>query len=88
MFFFFFFLSPSGDEVSFLCWESNPNITAFMQKMGFGQNYSLLQQYYQSRLLNISATVGVVRMMRVQSSLIDPLVVFRSACRLSRVRRW
>jgi hexosaminidase len=51
------FFHLGGDEVYFTCWRESQKVTDFMQKMGFGQNYSLLQQYYQNRLLNISATV-------------------------------
>ncbi len=29
--------------------KSNPNITAFMQQMGFNKSYSKLEQYYEQK---------------------------------------
>ncbi|CAL8098779.1 unnamed protein product [Calicophoron daubneyi] len=47
------FIHLGGDEVDHGCWRSNPKIQAFMEKMHFGSNYSLLQTYYTEQLLKL-----------------------------------
>ena len=37
------------DDVGFVIRQSNPDITEWMDKMGFKQNYSLLEQYYEQK---------------------------------------
>jgi hexosaminidase len=47
------FVHVGGDEVSFDCWESNPEIQAFMKAHPEISDYAALEQYYELQLLNI-----------------------------------
>ncbi|KAF8566992.1 hypothetical protein P879_07392 [Paragonimus westermani] len=42
-----------GDEVEFDCWQSNPEVLQFMDQMGMGRNFSLLQSYYTEQLIKL-----------------------------------
>ncbi|KAL7648493.1 UNVERIFIED_CONTAM: hypothetical protein RMT77_000399 [Armadillidium vulgare] len=47
------YLHLGGDEVPFGCWESNPQLTDFMASLNISGDYSKLEQYYITRLLEI-----------------------------------
>ncbi|KAH9396435.1 hypothetical protein TYRP_019842 [Tyrophagus putrescentiae] len=47
------YLHLGGDEVSFDCWKSNPNITAFMTAHRMAGNYSQLESLYIQKVLDI-----------------------------------
>ncbi|XP_072526732.1 beta-hexosaminidase subunit alpha isoform X2 [Salminus brasiliensis] len=47
-----------GDEVDFNCWKSNPNVQAFMTKMGFGGDYTKLESYYIENIVNITTALN------------------------------
>uniref|UniRef100_A0AAR2LID2 Beta-hexosaminidase subunit alpha n=1 Tax=Pygocentrus nattereri TaxID=42514 RepID=A0AAR2LID2_PYGNA len=52
------YLHLGGDEVDFTCWRSNPNVQAFMAKMGFGSDYTKLESYYMENIVNITAALN------------------------------
>ena len=45
-----------GDEVDFSCWESNPDIAAYMQAHGITQGYQL-QQLFMERMMRLTDSV-------------------------------
>ncbi|XP_016060742.1 PREDICTED: beta-hexosaminidase subunit beta [Miniopterus natalensis] len=51
------FLHLGGDEVSFNCWHSNPDIQNFMKQHGFGSDFEKLQSFYIQKLTDIISTV-------------------------------
>ncbi|XP_076283012.1 beta-hexosaminidase subunit beta [Lasioglossum baleicum] len=43
-----------GDEVPFDCWQSNPNVTTYMQAHNMSRNFALLEGEYIAKLLRIT----------------------------------
>lgn len=43
-----------GDEVPFDCWQSNPNVTAYMQAHNMSRNFALLEGEYIAKVLRIA----------------------------------
>jgi len=52
------YVHVGGDEVSFACWESNPDIQAWMKEKGW-TDYKLLEQYYENTLLELLGKMGL-----------------------------
>lgn len=47
-----------GDEVDFHCWRSNPDVRVFMQKMGFGGDFTKLEAFYIENIVNITSALN------------------------------
>lgn len=52
------YIHVGGDEVSFDCWESNPDVVAWMAANGMAGNASALESYYVQRLLKLVQALG------------------------------
>uniref|UniRef100_A0AAQ5X348 Beta-hexosaminidase n=1 Tax=Amphiprion ocellaris TaxID=80972 RepID=A0AAQ5X348_AMPOC len=52
------YIHLGGDEVDFSCWKSNPYVRAFMQKMGFGSDFTKLEAFYMENIVNITSALN------------------------------
>nr|CDS29065.1 beta hexosaminidase subunit alpha [Hymenolepis microstoma] len=73
-------LHLGGDEVNFTCWRMNSEIRDFMHKMGFGDNYKRLENYYFENLFNkINEVVSKKLKMYVWQEIFDDSVKTNSS---------
>ncbi|XP_030280772.1 beta-hexosaminidase subunit alpha isoform X2 [Sparus aurata] len=83
-----------GDEVDFHCWRSNPDVRVFMQKMGFGGDFTKLEAFYIENIVNITSALNKTSIVwqdvfdyherRTSLSVVE---VWRAGCYLCEVRR-
>ncbi|XP_068169794.1 beta-hexosaminidase subunit alpha [Antennarius striatus] len=52
------YIHLGGDEVDFSCWRSNPDIRAFMKKMGFGADFNKLEAFYIDNIVKIISALN------------------------------
>ncbi|XP_076801117.1 beta-hexosaminidase subunit beta-like [Clavelina lepadiformis] len=52
------YIHLGGDEVSFACWQSNPDINNYMKNLNITGKYNELEQIYVQKVLNISGLIG------------------------------
>uniref|UniRef100_A0A8C6SJI2 Beta-hexosaminidase n=1 Tax=Neogobius melanostomus TaxID=47308 RepID=A0A8C6SJI2_9GOBI len=52
------YIHLGGDEVNFSCWYSNPDVRAFMEKMGFGSDFTKLEAFYMEMIMNITTALN------------------------------
>ncbi|CAH8865777.1 unnamed protein product, partial [Trichobilharzia szidati] len=51
------FIHLGGDDVSFECWQSNPQIVKFMETQRFGDDFGKLESYYFDELITAIQSV-------------------------------
>ncbi|KAJ8252265.1 hypothetical protein COCON_G00215770 [Conger conger] len=52
------YIHLGGDEVSFTCWKSNPQVREFMKKMGFGSDFTKLEAFYIENIANMTTALN------------------------------
>ncbi|XP_059917945.1 beta-hexosaminidase subunit alpha isoform X2 [Gadus macrocephalus] len=83
-----------GDEVNFSCWQSNPDVRAFMQKMGFGKDYTKLESFYMENIVNITSNLNKTSIVwqdvfdyHERHSFLKVVEVWRRGCYLCELRK-
>lgn len=52
------YIHLGGDEVSFYCWKSNPQIQKFMQKMRMGSDFAKLEAFYIENIVKMATALN------------------------------
>ncbi|XP_055011203.1 beta-hexosaminidase subunit alpha isoform X2 [Boleophthalmus pectinirostris] len=88
------FIHLGGDEVDFTCWKSNPDVVAFMKKMGFGTDFTKLEAFYMESIVNITTALNRTAIVwqdvfdyHEKRGLLSVVEVWRSSCYLCKMRR-
>uniref|UniRef100_A0AAQ5XIZ8 Beta-hexosaminidase n=2 Tax=Amphiprion ocellaris TaxID=80972 RepID=A0AAQ5XIZ8_AMPOC len=88
------YIHLGGDEVDFSCWKSNPYVRAFMQKMGFGSDFTKLEAFYMENIVNITSALNKTSIVwqdvfdyHERRSSLSVVEVWREGCYLCEVRR-
>ncbi|XP_033997606.1 beta-hexosaminidase subunit alpha isoform X2 [Trematomus bernacchii] len=88
------YIHLGGDEVGFGCWKSNPDVRAFMQKMGFGGNFPKLEAFYMESIVNITSALNKTSIVwqdvfdyHERRSSLSVVEVWKDGCYLCEVRR-
>ncbi|XP_008275047.1 beta-hexosaminidase subunit alpha isoform X2 [Stegastes partitus] len=88
------YIHLGGDEVDFSCWKSNPYVRAFMQKMGFGSDFTKLEAFYMEKIVNITSALNKTSIVwqdvfdyHERRSSLSVVEVWREGCYLCEVRR-
>ncbi|XP_044211728.1 beta-hexosaminidase subunit alpha isoform X1 [Thunnus albacares] len=88
------YIHLGGDEVDVSCWRSNPYVQAFMEKMGFGEDFTKLEAFYMENIVNITSALNKISIVwqdvfeyHEQRSSLSVVEVWREGCYLCEVHR-
>ncbi|XP_073328607.1 beta-hexosaminidase subunit alpha isoform X2 [Pagrus major] len=88
------YIHLGGDEVDFYCWRSNPDVRVFMQKMGFGEDFTKLEAFYIESIVNITSALNKTSVVwqdvfdyHERRTSLSVVQVWRDGCYLCEVRR-
>ncbi|XP_070687063.1 beta-hexosaminidase subunit alpha [Pempheris klunzingeri] len=88
------YIHIGGDEVDFSCWRSNPDVRAFMQKMGFGADFTKLEAFYMESIVNITSALSKTTIVwqdvfdyNERRRSLSVVEVWRGGCYLCEVRK-
>ncbi|XP_028287002.1 beta-hexosaminidase subunit alpha isoform X3 [Parambassis ranga] len=88
------YIHLGGDEVNFSCWKSNPDVRAFMHKMGFGVDFTKLEAFYMESIVNITSALNKTSIVwqdvfdyHERRRFLSVVEVWKAGCYLCEVRK-